>query len=58
MSLVMGKLVFVMCKCHNGAYLSVGIYIYIYIYIYTSQNLIRATQCKFPLQNVQFSCKI
>ena len=25
--------------------------------IYTSQNLIRATQCKFPLQNIQFTCK-
>ena len=25
--------------------------------IYSSQNLIRATQCKFPLQNIQFSCK-
>ena len=25
--------------------------------IYTSQNLIRATQCKFPLQNIHFSCK-
>ena len=24
---------------------------------YTSQNLIRATQYKFPLQNIQFSCK-
>ena len=24
---------------------------------YTSQTLIRATQCKFPLQNIQFSCK-
>ena len=27
------------------------------LFYYTSQNLIRATQCKFPLQNIQFSCK-
>ena len=25
--------------------------------IYTTQNLIRATQCNFPLQNIQFNCK-
>ena len=25
--------------------------------IYTSQNLIRITQCKFPLQNIKISCK-
>ena len=24
---------------------------------YTSQNLIRITQCKFPLQNIKISCK-
>ena len=24
---------------------------------YTSQNLIRATKCKFPLQNIQLCCK-
>ena len=25
--------------------------------LYTSQNLIRITQCKFPLQNIKISCK-
>ena len=35
----------------------VGESLKIYSLIYTSQNLIRITQCKFPLQHIKISCK-